>query len=161
MGNWQVPLPPGYLEIPSTFNMTQAICDRWLGEGKQDDTALVYGRERVSFAELYDRMRRCARGLMDLGIGRGQTFAIRSRNQPDYVVAVLAGLRIGAVPVLSNSLLGPRELRHVIQNSDARAVLTTEDRLETVEEVRSDCPTLEHVVLRILLILHLLDHRKQ
>ncbi|MFQ5915123.1 MAG: acyl-CoA synthetase [Nitrospinota bacterium] len=147
MGNWEVPLPPKYLKVPPTFNMAQAICDRWLGEGRETETVLVYGREGMTFKELHGRMQRCARGLLELGIGRGQTFVIRSRNQPDYVVAVLAGLRIGAIPVLSNSLLGPKELRHVIENSDARAVLTTEDRIEAVEEVRADCPALRHVVL--------------
>ena len=147
MSNWDVPLPPDYLKIPPTFNMAHAACGRWVAEGKGGETAIVYGREKFTFEELYARVRRCARSLLDLGIGRGQTYVIRSHNQPDYVAAVLAGLRIGAVPVMSNSLLGPKELRHVIENSDARAVLTTQDRLGAVEEVKRDCPALEHVVL--------------
>ena len=147
MGNWDVPLPENYLKIPPALNMAEAVCGRWVAEGGGGDTAIVFGTERITFEALHDRMRRCARFLLDLGIGPGDTYVIRSPNHPDYVVAVLAGLRIGAVPVLSNSLLGPKELGHVIDNSDARAILTTRDRIEAVEAVRPDCPRLEHVIL--------------
>ncbi len=147
MGNWDVPLPPDYLKIPTRFNMAHAVCGRWVAEGRGGETALVYGSEKISFGALDDRMRRCARSFRDLGIGRGDAFILRSHNHPDYVVAALAGLRIGAVPVLSSSLLGPRELRHVIDNSDAKAVLTTPDRMEGVEKVLPDCPALKHIIL--------------
>ncbi len=147
MDNWEVPLPSEYLKIPETFNIAHAVCSRWVEEGRGENTAIVYGEERISFMQLDDWLHRFARSLRDLNIGRGDTLVFRSRNHPKYVVAALAALRIGAVPVLSSSLLGSRELEHVINNSDAKMVLTTKDRLDTVEALRDQCPTLENIVL--------------
>ena len=147
MGNWEVSVPSDYLKIPGSFNMAHAVCGRWVEEGRGDDAALVYGQERITFGRLDDRFRRVVRSFQEMGVGRGDTLVFRSHNHPEYVVAALAALRIGAVPVLSSSLLGPRELEHVVGNSDARMVLTTQERLEAVEEIRGKCPTLENVVL--------------
>lgn len=147
MGNWEVPLPPDYQKIPPVLNMARAICRPWLDRGDSGDTAIVYGGEPIAFEEIHARMLRCARSFMELGLERGDTFILRSHNHPNYVVAVLAGLWMGAVPVLSNSLLGPRELRHIVENSNAKAILVTKDRLGALEEIRPACPNLEHVYL--------------
>ena len=52
MGNWDVPLPPDYLNVPPDFNMAHAACARWVEEGRADDTAILYGKEKITFGEL-------------------------------------------------------------------------------------------------------------
>ncbi len=147
MGNWDVPLPPDYLNVPPDFNMAHAACARWVEEGRADDTAILYGKEKITFGELEARSLRMAGALEELGITRGKAYILRSGNRPEYVISVLAGMKIGAVPVLTSALLGPRELRQVIENADAVAVFTIRDRLDAVLDVRRDCPTLKNVIL--------------
>lgn len=147
MGNWNVPLPTYYQDIPPVLNMAEAICHPWLTKGNHEDTAIIFGDQKISFIEIHSRMLRCANALIDLGIRPGDAIVLRSPNHPNYVVAVLACLWVGALPVLSNSLLGPRELQYIIENSDAKAIFTTEDRLEALIEILPACSNIEHIYL--------------
>ncbi len=147
MGNWNVPLPPDYLNVLPDFNMGYAACTRWVEEGRADDTAIYFGKENITFGDLEKSSLLLAKAFESLGITRGVTYILRASNRPEYLVALLAGMKLGAVPVLTSALLGQRELRQVIENSDALAVLTSHDRLDAVLEVRSECPTLKHIIL--------------
>jgi acetyl-CoA synthetase len=60
---------------------------------------------------------------------------------------VLAGLKIGAVPIPTNSLFRAWELEHLINNSEAKAVFTTPELLGSIEEVWARCPSLKHAVM--------------
>lgn len=59
--------------------------------------ALVEGGTRLSYAELADRVGRCAAGLARIGVGRGDVVTIILPNWWEAVVAIQAALRLGAV----------------------------------------------------------------
>ncbi|HEY2837688.1 MAG TPA: AMP-binding protein [Pirellulales bacterium] len=77
---------------------------------------------RWSFAGLLDEVDRAARGLLALGIERGQHVAIWATNVPQWVVLQFATARIGAVLVNINPAYRPFELDYVLQQSDAVAL---------------------------------------
>lgn len=60
-----------------------------------DKLALLVGPQRFSWAELGDRVERCAAVLRGEGFGPGQVLAILSETSADYLVAYLACLSAG------------------------------------------------------------------
>ncbi len=141
------PLPPGYLHVPERFNMAVAACDRWLTEGHGGRPAIRFEDRVLTYEDLARRANRWGNALRALGVGRGDTFVVRSHNQPDYCAAVLGGLKLGAVAIFAGSLLGPQELAHIVDNGDARVVLTGERELDAVLQVRREGAHVDHVVL--------------
>jgi fatty-acyl-CoA synthase len=77
---------------------------------------------RLSFAQLLDEVDRAARGLVALGIGRGEHVAIWATNVPQWVILQFATARIGAVLVTINPAYRPFELEYVLRQSDAVAL---------------------------------------
>ena len=59
--------------------------------------AVVGGGEPLSYAELADRAKRVAEGLYGLGVRPGDVVSVQLPNTPDYLVAYLAIMRLGAV----------------------------------------------------------------
>jgi len=82
-----------------------------------------------------------------LGISYGDTYLIRTPNQPEYMVSFLGGQKIGAVPIPTSTMLREYELEHIINNSEAVAVITTSSYIEAIENIRSKCKTLKHVIV--------------
>jgi fatty-acyl-CoA synthase len=86
-----------------------------------DAPALVYddpqlGVElRLDYRGLRDEARRLAKGLMALGIERGEHVAVWAPNLPEWVLLELALGMIGAVLVTVNPLFRSAELRYVIE----------------------------------------------
>ena len=98
--------------------------------------------------ELGDAVRQIAGGLIALGIQAGDRVALLSDTRPEWTLADCAALAAGAVVVPVYQTNSPEECRYVLEHSGARLVFC-EDRyqLAKVEQIRSACPSLEHVVL--------------
>jgi long-chain acyl-CoA synthetase len=83
---------------------------------------------------LFDRVTRLAAGLVELGVRPGDRVVVVAANSPDVGVTYQAVWRCGAVATPVLFLLPPPELRHVLTDSEARAVVTTPEFLPVVQQ---------------------------
>jgi fatty-acyl-CoA synthase len=90
-----------------------------------DREALVHVEQglRYTYAQFRAQCNRMARGLMALGIGRGQHVGIWATNYPQWVVTQFATAKIGAVLVTVNPAYRTHELEYVLRQSDAHALV--------------------------------------
>ncbi|HEX9042875.1 MAG TPA: AMP-binding protein [Trebonia sp.] len=68
-----------------------------------------------------------AAALAARGIGRGERVALFLQNVPQFVIALLAAWKLGAIAVPVNPMLKERELRYVLTDSGARAIISLQD----------------------------------
>lgn len=89
-----------------------------------DRDALVFPQLglRLNYADFDRRVDETARGLLALGICRGDHVALWATNVPEWVILQYATARIGAVLVTVNPAYRPFELRYVLEQSDAVAL---------------------------------------
>ena len=104
--------------------------------GQRDDVAVEVdgagGRvDSLTFGELDARSNRLARVLASRGVVQGDRVAIYLANRLEYIDAVLACLKLGAVLVPINVLYREREIAHIVADAEPRAVLTTGGALES------------------------------
>lgn len=83
--------------------------------------ALIYPELglRWSFRQLEEQAQICARGLLRLGIQKGDRVALWSTNLPEWVVLFFALAKIGAVMVTVNTLLRRHEVEYLLTQSEA------------------------------------------
>ncbi len=104
--------------------------------------------DEVSYAELGDNVKEVAKGLIALGIEHGDRVAIFSDTRADWTLCDLATICTGAVVAPIYQTSSPDEARHVLSDSEAKLVFCeSSDMVEKVEEVRGDCPSVEHLVV--------------
>jgi acetyl-CoA synthetase len=135
-------LAPGFQRYPERLNIAAVLLDRNVREGRGERVAMHCGEETMTYAELLERANRAGNALRSLGIGNGDRVVIRAANSLDYVAVVLGAIKIGAVAIPSNTLFRAWELRHTIENSDAKVVLTEAEVRGPVDEVAPACPVL-------------------
>ena len=131
---------PGYREIPARLNITREVLDRQLEAGLGDRTAFVFDGGAISYAELGARVTRLARGLSGRGIVKGTPVLIRLPNCLEFAISFLALVKIGALPILQNSLLGPDEVAYVRDHSEALAAITLADIAEPLHALADLLP---------------------
>ncbi|MEE8110166.1 MAG: acyl-CoA synthetase, partial [bacterium] len=119
-------LPPGYRQIPPRVNIAREVLDRRVEQGLGDRTAFVHEGGKISYEELRSRVDGLARGLLRLEVLRGTPVLVQMPSCPEFAVSFLALVKIGALPVLFNSLLGREEVRYVVEHSGAEAAVTLE-----------------------------------
>ena len=66
------------------------------------------------------------------GVGRGDRIALFLQNMPQFVVGLLAAWKLGAIAVPVNPMLKERELRYVLRDCGARAIVSLQDLWNSV-----------------------------
>jgi long-chain acyl-CoA synthetase len=105
------------------------------------------GWQEVSWREADERVRAYANGLLALGVGKGDRFAILARNSLEWALVDFALARIGAVTVPVYASSAPHDVAHVVGHSESMGILCEdEDQLAKVRAVESELGALEHVL---------------
>lgn len=97
--------------------------------------ALVHEDAQMSAAELEQAAESFAVVLQSAGIGRGDRVAMMLQNVPSAPVVLLAAWRLGAIVPLINPMYHGEELRHLLADSGARALVVDPDLLGSVRAV--------------------------
>lgn len=90
-----------------------------------DREAVVYPDRniRYTYAQFDNLCRQTAKGLMRMGIGKGDHVAIWASNIPEWLVVQFATAKIGAVLVTVNTNYQAHELDYLLKQSDAAALI--------------------------------------
>ncbi len=121
------------ITLPEWLNAS-VIVDRNLEAGREDKVAIYYGDEQVSYGELARRINRFGHALKELGVGREDRVLLVLNDTPSFPTAFFAAMRIGAVPVPVNTLLGPDDYRFFVEDSLARTVVVDQEHHETIRD---------------------------
>src|SRR6059058_3876375 len=107
---------------------------------KGDDVAWTWENVR-------ERVDALAGGLAKLGLARGQSMAILLTNRPEFHIADLAAVTLGATPFSIYMTYSPEQIQYVVSDAEARILVTEPSFLPQVLEARKSLPDLEHVML--------------
>ncbi|MGO8999597.1 MAG: AMP-binding protein [Polyangiaceae bacterium] len=106
---------------------------------------------RYTYRQLDEEIDRAARGLLALGVAKGDRVGIWSPSSAEWMIVQYATAKIGAILVNINPAYQRRELEYVLGQSGATVLLSavshkTSDYRKMIEETRAASPALEHVV---------------
>jgi acyl-CoA synthetase (AMP-forming)/AMP-acid ligase II len=85
----------------------------------------------LSYRELRRQVRAVAAGLSEMGVRKGEVFALALPNCPEFAVAVYAITSLGGIVTPVNPLYTPGELVHQLLDAGARYLLTLPELLES------------------------------
>ncbi|MCC5950592.1 MAG: acyl-CoA synthetase [Acidimicrobiia bacterium] len=111
-----------------------------------DRTALWCGEDSRTFGELEARANALAHHLQERGIGPGHHVGIYGHNSIPWVEAMLAALKLRAVPVNINYRYVTDELRYLFDNADLRGLVFDRQFAPAVAELHGELPLLEALV---------------
>lgn len=118
--------------------------------------ALVEGDVRLTYGELRPRVEAVARGLMALGVEKGDRVAIWAPNCWEWPVVALATHVVGGVVVPVNTRFKGAEAEYALAKSRAKVLFTVTDFLDTdyvallrdrPDSERTELPELSSVVV--------------
>lgn len=128
----------GFSEIKQTMGgLLEEIAKKY-----PENDALVYPFRnlRLTYKELDKETDKLAKGLIKLGVKKGDHIAVWAHNIPEWVLLLYATAKIGAVLVTVNTLYRSRELSYILKQSDAKMLFLVEgfkmqNYVETVYDV--------------------------
>ncbi|MES1044624.1 AMP-binding protein [Bacillus obstructivus] len=109
--------------------------------------AVIYADRnlRWSYKEFNDECRIVAKGLMKLGIDKGDHLAIWATNTPEWLTAQFATAKMGAILVTVNTNYRTTELEYLLRQSDSKTIILMESYRDAsyIEMLNEICPELK------------------
>lgn len=111
-----------------------------------DQEALIHGETRLTYTQLNARINRLAHALMDLGIKKGEKVSILAFNCNQFMETYFALAKMGGVAVPINFRLHPEEMTYIINQSDAKALITSEAFVDVANGIKKDLPQVKDYI---------------
>src|SRR5690349_1086417 len=112
-----------------------------------DRVAIICGDRRSTYAELEARANRLAHHLAKHGVVAGSHVGVFATNAMETVEALFAITKLRAVAINVNYRYTENELRYVLQNADAMALIYQRAESAKVAAVLPDLPLVQHLVV--------------
>lgn len=146
--------------VGGTINLTYNCVDRW-ADRTPDAEALRWegedGEVRVlAYADLAALTNRIAHGLMELGIGEGDTVGVYMPMVPEAVASMYAIAKIGAIYMPIFSGFGPPAIATRLNDAQAKALITADGfyrrgskvpMKSSADEALTESPSVEHLIV--------------
>ncbi len=104
------------------------------------------GRQ-FTYADFNGAVNRAASLLASHRVGKGDVVSLLMPNSAEYIIAYFACWKLGALAGPVNSLLKEHEISFVMNNSEAKAILVHSEFLSLIENIRSELPHLQSVII--------------
>lgn len=112
-----------------------------------DKLAVIDGDRRITYAALKNRVNTLAGWFQINGIKKGEKVALLLYNSIEFVECFIALAKIGAIVIPVNFRMHKSEITYILQNSDAKMLISHFDFMQDIEEMKDKLPVLEEVVI--------------
>ncbi len=139
-------------DIPKKYNIGVDVIDKHTTSKNKNKVALYWENAagetaRYTFWDLKNLSNKFGNALKKLGFQKEDRFLIRLPNIPAFQISFLGGVKIGAVPIPSSVMFREHEIEYRINDSNAKAVITTPKFVKEVHAVKKNCKTLKHIIV--------------
>jgi benzoate-CoA ligase len=137
------------MNVPDIFNAATYFVDRHIAEGRADRVAVEYGDERITYGRLLECVNRAGSALRDaLAVRPEERILLVTLDCPEMIYAFFGAVKIGAVPIPTNTLWKTSDFAYVLRDSGAAVVIASEAILPLLLEIpRDTVPRLRDIVV--------------
>ena len=139
----QTPPSPATLDH---YNAAEDLLERNIA-ARPDKTAYIDERGSYSFAELAERVNRCANALTGLGLAQETRVMVCLLDTIDFPAVFLGAVKAGLVPIAVNTLLTAGDFDFMLRDSRAQALIVSEALLPVFTPILERRPFLKHIVV--------------
>ncbi|MDQ2087065.1 AMP-binding protein [Herbivorax sp. ANBcel31] len=118
-----------------------------MAERYPNHEAIIYHEQpfRKTYSQFRDICNEAAKGLMAMGIKKGDHVAIWATNYPEWLISIFATAKIGAVLVTVNTNYKNFELEYLLRQSDSNTLILIDGCKDAnyVDIINSLCPEIK------------------
>ncbi|WP_314174251.1 benzoate-CoA ligase family protein [Streptomyces winkii] len=133
--------------VPDMFNASDYLLQAAVQPGTADRTAVTGPAGELTYAELAELVGHIAAGLQAWGVRAEERVMLLMADGPDMAAAILAAMRLGAVPVPVSTMLTGPELAELLGDSRARVLLVSAEFRAAAEAAVARVPGIQYVAV--------------
>ncbi len=129
------------------YNASTIFLDANLNAGRGEKTAVICGDETFSYAQIAALANQTGNALKRLGVRMEERVMLLLLDSPQFVASFFGAMRMGAVPIPTNTLLRAPDYEYLLNDSRATTLLVSEALYANIEPIRANLEFLQHIIV--------------
>lgn len=111
-----------------------------------DKVFFIFNDEETTYKDFLQNVSKVANGFISLGVKKGDKIAILLPNCLEFPYCWLAANMVGAVMVPVNCRLVDEEVKYILNHSEARILITSNDYIDKIAKIQRECSFVDTVI---------------
>ena len=133
--------------LPAQFNVATWFVDRNVAEGRSAVPAFRYEDRTLTYADVQDLVNRTGNALLELGVEAEDRVLMLCLDAPEFIGTFWGAIKIGAVPIPTNTLMRTADYLYFLNDSRAKAAVVSAALLAEVGPALAQAKHLKHVLV--------------
>ncbi|MDE3089353.1 MAG: AMP-binding protein, partial [Chloroflexota bacterium] len=112
--------------LPERYNASTTFIDANLQAGRGVKTAILCGDQALTYNDVAAMVNRAGNALLKLGVRMEERVMLILLDSPEFVASFFGAIRVGAVPIPTNTLLRPADYEYLLNDSRATTLIVSE-----------------------------------
>src|SRR5438093_4055231 len=133
--------------LPAQFNAATWFVDRNVTEGRGAVPAFSYEGNTLSYADVLELVNRTGNALLDFGVEPENRVLMLCLDTPEFIGTFWGAIKIGAVPIPTNTLMRTADYLYFLNDSRAKAAVVSAPLLAEIGPALAEAKYLKHVLV--------------
>jgi long-chain acyl-CoA synthetase len=125
------------------MNISQLLLNS--AQERPNHPVIVFKGEKTSYQKFLQKVKQKAVGFRQYGIQNNSHVGLMMGNKPEYIVTYFALLSVGAIVIPINPTYKESEITHILNDSEAVALIVDETGLSEVQKAESNLSTVKTI----------------
>ena len=137
------------IDLPERMNAATYFVDAHVEAGRGDKIAIHDAGDgsTYTYGDVLSMTNRVGNVLKGLGVRREERVMLLMLDSPELVACFFGAIKIGAVPIPTNTLLKPPDYEYLLNDSRARVLVVSKPLLPQIAPIRRQLRYLEHIIV--------------
>src|SRR5690606_10940656 len=102
---------------------------------------------QITYQQLLRQVNQCGNALKSIGVENENRLLLLLYDTPEFIVTFFGAIKIGAIPIPTNTMLSSQDYEYILNNSRAKVLVVHEDLWNKIKENRDRFAYLQHVIV--------------
>src|SRR5256712_6072709 len=133
--------------LPAQFNVATWFVDRNVAEGRGAVAAFHYEDRTLTYAQVQDLVNRTGNALLAVGVETENRVLMLCLDAPEFIGTFWGAIKIGAVPVPTNTLMRTADYLYFLNDSRAKVAIVSAPLLAEAGPAPPEAKHRKHVLV--------------
>jgi benzoate-CoA ligase len=129
------------------FNAAVELVDKNVERGFGQKTAIYYLDEQITYEQVWQEVNKLGNGLLSLGIQMENRVLLLLLDSPQFVYSFFGAMKIGAVPIPTNTLLKSADYLYLLNDSRAKVAIVSQELIHLIEPIKEQAKYLQQLIV--------------
>ncbi len=133
--------------LPEQLNAANVFVDENIQNGRGENIAIYYGDETLTYQDVSEMVNRTGNALKNIGVNREERVMLILLDSPEFVASFFGAMKIGAVPIPTNTMLKANDFQYFLNDSGAKTLIVHNILLTEIEKIKDNLKYLKDIIV--------------